>query len=435
MREEGRLLELRKLSDVNLRKLFPSHVYRRGLEYYQKNKVNDLLYDINNNVWTATVNGSEDYFVEINMDEIDKGVVNTYCDCPAFYTFGTCKHIAATLIGITDKESKGLNEPSVFHYQITDRFMQSLRAIGEQNREVTVHQGKIPMQIEFLCKWSYDKNLLIELKAGASHRYVVKDVFDFIENVLQGNEHFFTKKFTYSPMEHYLLKQDLDIFEMLYSIKKSENIYNGYTFYHYRGNINDKRSIVVPPLIAKELLEKLIHRDFTVEWDGENYSNLTIEQDTLPFQFDLTKNEKGDLLLNMENNNGGHAEYFKNYEILFSNGTFYYPKKEQIPILEQIVGFGMDELSLPITKKQADVFVSEVIPSLKKVGEVKTSKAVQEEIIQYPLQAKLYLEQREDLIIGKLEYYYGHHFIDPFNGGNNEDVIIIRDMDKEQKIM
>src|SRR5699024_12478347 len=74
--------------------------------------------------------------------------------------------------------------------------------------------------------------------------------------------------------------------------------------------------------------------------------------------------------------------YFKPYEILFSQGTFYFPSKEQIPVLEQINQLGMDDHQLPITKNQADVFLSEVLPSLKKVGNVEVADKVAAEVIQ-----------------------------------------------------
>ncbi|MFD1851990.1 DEAD/DEAH box helicase [Oceanobacillus bengalensis] len=424
---------MKKLSDYNLRNLFPANIYKRGLDYYQRNNVSDLLYDINYQVWTATVHGSEDYFVEIDMNELGKGSLKPYCDCPAFATYQTCKHVAATLISISNVESNQKNEPSRYDYEITDRFMQALNTAVMHNSMTDTLPGKKAIHMEYFCKWSYDRNLLIELKAGESHRYVVKEAYDFIENILEGNDYFFTKKFTYSSDDHYFENQDLEILEMLHSIGRNEEIYNGYTFYHYRGNMNDKRSIIVPPIIAKELLEKLVERDLTVSFKDKEYKHVSIENDTLPFQFSLTKNERDELLLNMEDVNG--ATYFKTYEMLFTNGTFYFPKKEQVPILEQIVKFGISDLKLPIKKNQADAFVSEIIPSLRKIGNVKASEKVQAEIIQVPLRAKMYLELKADLIIGKLEYHYGSHLIDPFSGRKQSDVIIIRDTYKEQQIM
>src|SRR5690625_6936433 len=145
-----------------------------------------------------------------------------------------------------------------------------------------------------------------------------------------------------------------------------------------------------------------------------SFEHIEVVKDQLPFQVSITKNEQEDLMLMMEDVADG--VYFDSYEVFFSQGTFYCPAKEQIPILEQITELGMEDHQLPIRHDQADVFLSEVLPSLKKVGEVEVSDTVEEEIIQVPLRAKLYLEVKEDLIVGKLEYHYSHYEIDPFNG-------------------
>ncbi|MUK88727.1 helicase SNF2 [Ornithinibacillus sp. L9] len=425
---------MNKLSDVNIQKLFPPVIYKRGLDYYKQGLVSDLLYDINYQVWTATVHGSEEYFVEISMKDFDEGSIDTYCDCPAFDTYKSCKHIAATLISIKNKDTNEVPSFANYDYQTTNRFIQALSSITQPSDTLEILPDKIPIHIEYILKWSYDKNLLVELKAGEKRTYVVKDAGRFLEDVVHGNEHFFTKTFTYSPEQHYVLQQDLVIFDMLHSILQNEKIYSGYRFYHYQGNINDKRSIIIPPLVAKDLLEKLAERDVTVEESGRKiYRQLSIETDTLPYHFALTKNERDDLMLTMQDVEKGI--FFKPYEMLFSNGVFYFPAKEQLPILEHVSQFGKIDQQLPIAKNQADAFLSEVLPSLKKVGDVEIEEKVQQEIIQVPLRAKLYLEAQEDWIVGRLEYHYGEQVINPFSGREQHDVIIIRDVEKEQQIM
>ncbi|MFD2045312.1 SNF2 helicase associated domain-containing protein [Ornithinibacillus salinisoli] len=424
---------MKKLSDINIQKLFPPIIYKRGLEYYNQGLVSDLLYDINYQVWTATVHGSEEYFVEINTKDFDDGSIDTYCDCPAFDTYNSCKHIAATLISIKHKDSNNATTFDNYDYRTTNRFIQALSSIPQQSNTLEILPDKVPLHVEYIMKWTYDKNLVVELKTGEKRTFVVKDAGSFLEDVVHGNEHFFTKTFTYSPEQHFILQQDLTIFEMLYSILRNEKIYSGYRFYHYQGNMHDKRSIIIPPLVAKELLEKLVERDVSVEVGKQTYQQPAIEKDKLPYHFALTKNDQNDLLLTMHDVENG--TFFKPYEILFSNGVFYFPAKEQLPILDHVSQFGMIDQRLPIAKNQADVFLSEVLPSLKKVGDVEIEEKVQQEIIQVPLRAKLYLEWQADWVVGRLEYHYGDQVINPFNGREQNDPIIIRDVEKEQQIM
>ncbi|MFC4023448.1 SNF2 helicase associated domain-containing protein [Oceanobacillus longus] len=423
---------MKNISEINIQKLFPAVIYRRGMDYYKQNKVSDLLYDINYQVWTATVHGSEDYFVEINMKDFGKGSIDTYCDCPAFDTFGSCKHIAATLISIVNKEADISNVPVKPNYQLTNSFIQAISQVPLQNKTTEILTDKIPMHVEYYCNWTFDKNLKLEIRTGEKHCYVVKDAFEFLRDVLQGRDHYFTKKFAYNPDTHYFLQKDYEIFETLFSIKRNEEIYQ--SSYYMEGSGGDKRYLTIPPLAAKMLLEKLSERDFTVEAKGKSFRNVAIEKDKLPFNFSVTKNDQNDLMLKMGDADG--ATYFQLYEMMFHQGIFYYPAKEQVQILEEISRFGMNDLELPIQKAQADTFLSEVMPSLKKIGNVEVSETITEEIVQLPLRAKLYLEVKADWITGKLEYHYGDQLINPFTGRKeNDDVIIIRDVEKEQQIM
>src|SRR5690625_5909988 len=86
---------------MNIQKMFPTEVYQRGLAYFNNDQVSDLLFDINHEVWTATVQGTKEYFVEVNLKDIEKGSISAYCDCPAFSKNVSCKHIVAVIFIVT----------------------------------------------------------------------------------------------------------------------------------------------------------------------------------------------------------------------------------------------------------------------------------------------------------------------------------------------
>lgn len=419
---------------MNIQNLFPAHISRRGLDYYKRNRVNDLLYDINHQVWTAMVQGTEAYFVELDMKHFESGSIGMYCDCPAFHTYETCKHIVATLYAIKDKEAQGTNQPlpHKLNYRAANHFINTISAIKQGESVVELLSEKDPLHIEYYCKWSYDNKLLIELKAGVNRCYVVRDAEEFLESVLEDNDYFFTKNFTFSPENHYISKQDLAIFELLYSVFRNEEVYQGYTFYPQRKNANERRFIVIPPIIVRDLLERLVERDFTVEAEERTYAKPLLAEGSSPFTFEILLDQENDLMLKV--NGADDVVYFELYQLLFHDGMFYFPGKEQIPILEQMVLL-KNHQELPVEKSQADTFISDVLPSLKEVGEVAIDQQVESKIIDVPLQAKLYLEIKEDYLIGDLTYHYGTEKISPFNGRIQHDHLISRDTDKERQIM
>ncbi|ALX49770.1 helicase SNF2 [Lentibacillus amyloliquefaciens] len=422
---------MKKIQDMNIQKMFSDVVYKRGLKYYNRDLVSNLIYDRNFNIWSAVVKGTDDYFVEINMADEEKGSMDVSCNCPAFDTFGPCKHIAAVMIEISNSR---IDNPVKMSrdYSTTDWLMNSIASLTEYEPASEITLQKIPLQIDYYCRWEYEKNLLLELKVGETRPLVVKNVKDFLEDLFAGNEHYFTKTFTYNPEIHYIESQDWEILETLYAILNNEKVYFDRAIHRFSDTPD--RSVIIPPLTAKDLLRKLSERDFTVKTADGEFKDIMVTEGELPFYFDLAETDSGELSLKMGDINS--ITYFKHYGLLFAEGSFYFPEKEQLPIIEQITMAASNNKQLPVSNEKKDDFISQVVPSLKKIGDVHISESVSNEIIQLPLKAKLYLELQDSQIAGKLSYHYGSHEIDPFNGREQvDDAIIIRDVKKEQQIM
>ena len=85
----------------NFESCVPYRILLCGEEYYEIGAVSELEED-SPGEWTATVEGTENYSVEISMD--GKEIKSWYCDCP--YDGEICKHVVATLLAIRDNEKK-----------------------------------------------------------------------------------------------------------------------------------------------------------------------------------------------------------------------------------------------------------------------------------------------------------------------------------------
>jgi hypothetical protein len=81
-------------------------IYERGKEYYENDMVDHVEYD-HPDTWTAEVEGSDLYFVEIELDGDE--IVSWDCDCP-YDDDDICKHVVAVLLYIKDnKDSYPVN--------------------------------------------------------------------------------------------------------------------------------------------------------------------------------------------------------------------------------------------------------------------------------------------------------------------------------------
>jgi len=79
-----------------------AQVLQRGYSYF-KNKAVEFLEENAQGTWTATVNGTEDYTVELTLS--GKNITNQSCNCP--YDGGpVCKHVVAVLYALREQAAK-----------------------------------------------------------------------------------------------------------------------------------------------------------------------------------------------------------------------------------------------------------------------------------------------------------------------------------------
>lgn len=84
----------------NWKKLFSPKILNRGYEYYMEDLVEDLHRD--GDTIIATVSGTEDYEVEITLDSGE--VEDMSCTCPYAEDGNNCKHMAAVLYELEDRD-------------------------------------------------------------------------------------------------------------------------------------------------------------------------------------------------------------------------------------------------------------------------------------------------------------------------------------------
>lgn len=81
-------------------------VLQKGKQYYQSGQVVSLE-EASDGAWSAEVDGSETYQVEMTIKENE--VVDYYCNCP--YDGGLCKHVVAVLFALREELKNAANSP------------------------------------------------------------------------------------------------------------------------------------------------------------------------------------------------------------------------------------------------------------------------------------------------------------------------------------
>src|SRR5699024_12834526 len=93
------------LNGIIVEKFVRAHNNERRLTYNNRGRVHGLSFYKQKEVWFAEVSGTQDYYVEVDLSEMQVGRVKTYCECPAFEMYDTCKHLAAMMLQISDESS------------------------------------------------------------------------------------------------------------------------------------------------------------------------------------------------------------------------------------------------------------------------------------------------------------------------------------------
>jgi len=432
---------MRMLNEAYLKDAYSSRTYYRGHTYYQQQRVTDLEYNEQTKTWIGFVEGTESYTVMIQMKE--QGYASS-CECLAYHEFGECKHEVAVLLAICEQQATKTDVASTsrrksYEHQRVNSFIQSFADFHQSVIENDSKDEKEQLSVEYICKshserFSRDEELYltIEVKVGVDRTYVVKDLRSFLEDVAEDEPHEFTKRFSYDPIVHYFTREDEMVLNLLQQIVESERFYKQ-TYASPRRTVTNKE-LVIPTSVAKPLLHALKGRDWTFVHEDETYRDVLLKKEGLPFSFFIDENQAKEFQINFRELD--EASFFNRYRLIFASGHFYELTKKQRKLVEGLLENMPIQPILSVDDEQMGTFLSQVVPGLRKVGEVKISQAVENQVMSPPLQAKLWVEKESKQILVTLEYHYGDFAINPFqNTDEKPRFILVRDMEKEAIIM
>lgn len=439
-----------ELTEKIVKNLFKSHFFRRGQRYYKEGRVKQLKYDDIDDSWRAQVVGSKVYNTTISIS--NNGISN-YCTCPAFSTYGQCKHTCATLLALAENNQKPLSSSSPSKNEDTDlRYSQAedllqkfsqLKSPVEQDN----HLSKEQLQVEFTLhtgqnQFYYRNNNVFEisLKIGTNRLYVVKEINNFMVHLTQGLEMYFGKNFIYDPNLHYFRENDNEILRSLVEIWKTERFYKSSMYDSSFANSSSKH-MPLPAYAVDDLLPKLQNANCKYIQGTSKYNQLTLNTDGLPFNFSLEPNDNSneDYRLKVAGLNDGVL--FSLYGYYGYHGTLYkVSKTEEEMILPLLENTNIDgTIDVPVSKQQTEKFVTESMPQMQTLGKVTLPETVEEKLVSPPLNIKAYIEKNEASFQIRIIYDYGFIEINPFNEAGKPTLennkILIRDVKAEDQFM
>lgn len=427
------------LQPNDIKKLTGPTFYSRGKQYFDKGKVYGLSHNSAIRSWRAVVAGTHDYEVRVFFFE-DEDVEAT-CECKAYTSYYTCKHIAAVLIAIREKALEELapklaekgkraqtglpNQDRMFAVSLFEAFRQRQENRGGQDL-------KKPLQVHYnlhLQSILGSKSLGIELKLGENYPYVIKNIRDLLDHIRKNQAYRITKKFTYDPSEHTFSEHDRQIFQLL------QRSYEQEQFYEQQWNSSEQKILKVAPALVQDLLPLLEQQQAKVTERGEEVGVVQY-QDEFPDLSFYVSEERGHFHMHM--NHIKDYDYLADYHLLYKQSAFYpvdQEKEEVIRTLYTILPYNSNG-NHTVSHHDMEGIVSYVLPELETIANVNLDKSAKDKIVQQPLRAETYLDFQQWTLTINVKFHYGELTIDPFNEKPTANQTIVRrDRQKEQQIM
>ncbi|MBW4828121.1 MAG: DEAD/DEAH box helicase [Clostridiaceae bacterium] len=407
--------------------------YIRGKQYYYNNRVINVRCDKDLKYIQGIVEGSQKYRVELYFNEYHS-LVSSYCTCPAYKKYsGDCKHIIALLSYIQNSN-------------IFNRFQrdseENIKNIIDYYRSNNENET-IPVNVEFNYEFNFnefagiDESSFLNLRVGENKLYVVKNIKKFFESLENKEEIYFGKEFTFEPGRHIFKPEDEKIMSFLKLLYENNKIANA-SYYGNRGqSIFKGKRILLTPESLKSFFEHMNNRKFNAFIMESEYKGINIVVNNLSLEMKLEE-ENTDLVVKMDS--------FENIIPLTSDGEYIFTdgrihklseewRKKIMPLYNEISS-SMNEV-LKIPNKYKEDFISEVILNVKGLAKLDIDEKIEDSIYRPEIQSNIYLDKEEDIVIGKVDFIYGDITINPFSSkkSNKNNKILIRDMEKERKIL
>ncbi|SIS43167.1 DEAD/DEAH box helicase [Salimicrobium flavidum] len=399
--------------------------FDRGKTYFERGKVYGLTYNEAIQSWRAVVTGTGDY--EVRVFFFDDEDFDSTCECKAYETYYTCKHIAAVLLAIREEMMEKLAPALVRNDLPTSTPISYSGPLAEVFRKETVlPEEKTTLMFRYYLHVT-PRDISLELKMGEYQPYVIKDIRETIRYITEEKTLPVTKKFTYNPAVHQLTETDEKIMDLLSMIIGEERFFDQFSM------PREKRYLPVPPAHSHTLLSLLAEGHTEVMERKERTGSLHFE-DLAPLSFRVNRDEENFTLSFQQLENYRHLS---EYRLMQQNSTFYALDKNQHAVLrkwKEAIPFSASRTQVIPASDMEDV-VSHVLPALEEAGEVHYSEAAKQSIIEEDLKSVITIDQREWLLTIDIEFRYGERTIDPFRSPTEQNTIIKRDYVEENKIM
>ena len=382
--------------------------FRPYVEYMEKEQEgNELIH----NFRVESERTLTKYKVIIKIDLEERGIKSTYCSCPQFRDYDSCKHVAACLYNYYDELI-----PKYITKEDKLKFTKELYDIFsniDKNKKNTNKKEEVKLDVYLSGGnnngYSVD-SLALELKIGTAKQYSCKErkLSQFLEAYSEQRDYYFGKNFNYDPNTCYFNEENKKILDFLVFLNEHKDSY--YSTYQL---IKGSKTI-------KDFLELLKNKRITLN----NYMVLGHEKG-FPISSKLKK-EGEDYHLFFELNTELYL-LTKDLEWIQKKNRLFKLGQKEKALLVKLVNEDMNEII--IDEQNKNNFSKYILPSIHQ--NIEMEEGIEEFKVSKTISPKLYFDILRDKLSCAVKFLYDEEEINYFDEGTT----IVRNNDFELEVI
>lgn len=437
------------------------HVYQQGKALAKQDGSLSVPYVDKENTVHTVVQGENNQVNKPSISFYKNGVAKGYhCDCDVFAkSTGACKHVVAAMISLNryeaeeilaaKKTNKRANKLHVSHHFNNVKAIEEIVTNFRKERQFKMNaMTKETVTISFNLDIKGPERVTtynMTMNVGIDHLYVVKDIETVIDDLLNGNNIEFGKRFKYNS-EHYRI--DREDYKMLQLLHEISEVIQATSL--SSASYGEKKELFIPPQYIKRVIRQLMKVDngyLTYEKANgnkdESFSTTKIVEDTnsLPLQFYIEQTDNHEINFRPSKGTVNSLRMYPNADMVLIEDTFYFLNSSQYQTLSYLKeAFDMvQQGSLFFSQSEFSDFASEVLPQLRGLVEVSFDDTVESLLVAPELSETLYIDWQKSTLYVRPIFRYLNHSFSPFIENDEEEEesnqLIIRDLNRENEAM
>ncbi|MDR2043194.1 MAG: DEAD/DEAH box helicase [Clostridium sp.] len=433
------------LSKSEIRKMANAAAYLRGVDLCRLNRVEELQVrpGTETDVLRAKVKGSgrNGYNVYIAYHRERHSLVQTSCDCPAFFSYrGICKHCVAVLLTYLDykkhdggtawanRTDGGPAQGEVWAEEDlapeipTTPAMKLLLSKQLLRRTAPILQrdvyGKVRLEPYLTCD---SQKICLEFKIGITHMYVLKDVFEFGRN-MEGQADFrYGQKLRIAHIPEAFEEESRPLVGFLLNwIRQNRKRYLQPDYYGYGGLTAKTRVMSLSTGELEELVDAAGENGIAASLDTLGEGKWFLTEEDLPRTLEITGTGQGILL----KTNAFYGFVCSTCRLYFHDGKIYKVLLEEIAPIQDFLDciHQVPDQTVRIGRNDVPLFCREMLPILEKYFECKKIAFRESEYGMPTASFEIYLDApQRDFVTCKVLAVYGEQKYNVFDTKNGAE--------------